>query len=300
MFGIIGIILAASAGLAYYFSHKQDGLANRSLDQTVVPIAIFSDSVSLERGKTIAVMCRICHENDYSGKAFFNDNAIGTLYSPNITSGKGSATEKYNDMDWIRTLRHGLNPNGRPLMVMPSDNLGQLSDRDLGSLIGYLKSLKPIDKPKGSDRLTFFGKILAGAGAFGNLFPYDIIEHQKVDHIQHINLADTIEYGNYLTRYHGCRSCHGKSFNGGISADPTAPAVPNITPHGHIGSWSLMQFRQTLRGGVTPEGKQLNGQYMPWSELGAHSDDELSALYQYLHSLPALEDSPEYKKKAKS
>ena len=32
--------------------------------------------------------------------------------------------------------------NGRPLMVMPSDNLGQLSDRDLGSLIGYLKSLE--------------------------------------------------------------------------------------------------------------------------------------------------------------
>ena len=61
-----------------------------------------------------------------------------------------------------------------------------------------------------------------------------------------------------------------------------------------------MQFRQTLRGGVTPEGKQLNGQYMPWSELGAHSDDELSALYQYLHSLPALEDSPNIKRKLKA
>ena len=99
VFGIIGIILAASAGLAYYFSHKQDGLANRSFDQTVVPIAIFSDSVSLERGKTIAVMCRICHENDYSGKAFLTTMQSVPCIVPISHPVKDQPLKKYNDMD---------------------------------------------------------------------------------------------------------------------------------------------------------------------------------------------------------
>ncbi len=39
---------------------------------------------------------------------------------------------------------------------------------------------------------------------------------------------------------------------------------------------------QAMRTGVTPEGRQLRNQYMPWQAIGQLSDDELRAILLYL------------------
>lgn len=296
---ILGTLLLVATIACFYLKSKFVKLGTRKLEAQVTAIPIPSDSASLERGKLLAVGCRECHGHDYSGKDFFNDPAIGYMSSPNLTPAQGSAVENYTDLDWVRTLRHAINPKGRPLMVMPSEAIGLLGDQDLGCLIAYMKSIKPIEKPMGPTQFTFMANILAGAGLFGNLYPYDIIKHDAVRSITAPAKAATKEYGFYFTQFHGCATCHGEQFNGFKSPDPVSPPGSNITTGGNFGKWNLDDFKNTLRSGKTPEGKILDAKFMPWPGIGVHEDVELEALYLYLKSLPALPNSPTLEKALK-
>ncbi len=44
--------------------------------------------------------------------------------------------------------------------------------------------------------------------------------------------------------------------------------------------------RISITTGTTPEGKVLENQYMPWQSIRHFTDDELTAIYLYLQSLP--------------
>lgn len=92
--------------------------------------------------------------------------------------------------------------------------------------------------------------------------------------------AVSAEYGEYLVSIAYCVHCHGDNLTGGPFPfpEPNAPLVPNITSAGAPGGWSEAQFRETLRTGVTPGGKVLDPEFMPWSdykmtdeELGGHA-----------------------------
>lgn len=296
---IIGLVLMVGAGSAFYLKSKFENLQNRSYEQKVVAVRIPADSSSLARGKVLSVGCQGCHGDDLGGKDFFNDPMIGYMSSPNITRSRGSATEKYSDLDYVRTLRHGLNPKGRALMVMPSESIGQASDEDLGCLISYLKAVIPVEKKQGPTQFSFTAKVMAGAGLFGNLYPYDVIKHDKVHTISAPPKSIKPEYGAYVARMEGCRSCHGETLAGGISPDPSSPPVPNITPGWHMGVWTVNHFKEAMRTGKTPEGKVLDPKFMPWPGIGAHDDIELEALFNYIKSLPASANSPELEKKLK-
>lgn len=285
--------------LGFYFSSKYDRMSSKRYEVDVRPISIPSDSISMERGRMLSVICRDCHGVDFSGLGFFDDEALGYMASPNLTGAKGSATENYTDLDWIRALRHGLNPQGRPLMVMPSEFLCNFSDKDLGALIAFMNSLPEIEKPMGPTHFTTFASVMMGAGMFGEMYAYNRINHEDVHQIPSVDVSNTIEYGAYMTRIHGCKFCHGEQFNGGIHPDPTAPPGLNITPKGNIGNWSSDQFIQVMRTGKTPEGKVFNLKFMPFPGIGAHDSLELSALYAYLKTLPPLEDNPDIAKQLK-
>ncbi len=295
--GILLLSLALIASSAVlYFKTKADKMAEeRHNPEIALLIDIPTDSISLERGRILSVGCQDCHGHDYAGKDFFNDPMIGFMASPNLTPSKGSAVELYETKDWIKALRHGLNPEGRPLMVMPSESIGQLSDRDLGCLISYLKTLEPIVKPLGPTNFSFMAKAMLGAGLFGNLYPYDIIEHESVKSIKAPAVSNLPEYGEYFAKFKGCKSCHGDELNGAKSPDPVSPAAANITSGGNLGKWSLQDFILTMRSGTTPEGKFLKPDIMPWVGLSVHSDTELEALFNYLKAQPSLDDSEEIK-----
>jgi cytochrome c553 len=289
---IIGILILILLVAGFYFNSKYDRMAATRYDMEVSAINIPSDSLSLERGRSLAVGCRGCHGVDYAGLGFFDDKALGYMASPNLTGSKGSATENYTDLDWVKALKHGLNPEGRPLMVMPSEMLCYLSDQDLGSLIAYLKSVPEIEKPMGETHFTTMARVMMGAGMFGELYGYNKIPHDEVQHIASIDVTNTMDYGKYMTEIHGCQSCHGENFNGGLSPDPISPPGINLTPKGNIGNWTSDQFIQTLRTGKTPEAKILDNTFMPWAGIGAHDSIEIAALYSYLKALPPMEDDP--------
>jgi hypothetical protein len=63
------------------------------------------------------------------------------------------------------------------------------------------------------------------------------------------------------------------------------PPGPNITVYGAPDGWSEEQFVSTMRTGVTPSGKSLEAEFMPWDFYANMTDEELGAIWLYLASL---------------
>ena len=274
---------------ATYFTYRFNSQAKVRVELTPANVEIPIDSISVERGRVLSVGCRSCHGNNLEGKYFFDDPTIGKLASSNLTKAKGSPTEHYTDVDWVRAIRHGLGKDGRMLFVMPSESMCHLSDKDLGSLIAFIKTLPPVEGKFDEPSLTTFSKVMAGAGQFGELYPYKVIDHEKAQNIPHPAEVNSLEHGYYMVQSHGCVSCHKTDFGGGKSPDPVSPPAANISSSGNPGKWTKGQFIETLRNGKTPEGKVLDPQFMPFAGIAVFSDEEIGSIYDYIMSLPPAE-----------
>lgn len=109
-------------------------------------VEIPSDGASIARGEeTAQFLCAGCHGDDLGGQVISDSLLEGRAAAPNLTGGQGGVGAAYADQDWVRAIRHGVGPDGRPLIGMPSDRFGAMSDESLGALIAYLKSLPPVD-----------------------------------------------------------------------------------------------------------------------------------------------------------
>ncbi len=283
LLGLVVIILLASYILASKFNNK----FNEIHSFTPAPVTIPTDTASLARGKALTIGCQGCHGKDLGGKVFFDDPNIGVLPSSNLTRAAGSETEGYTDEDFVRAIRHGLNKKGNPLMVMPCEAYSHYSDKDLGAVIAYLKTLPPVDRKFDQRFFTYTAQVMAGAGLFGEMFHYNLIDHEKAKDITAPPIGNSVEYGAYVASFDNCRACHGSNFGGGKSPDPVSPPVPDISKSGNAGKWTLAEFTSFFRTGKTPDGRMPNRQFMPWEGIGALSDAEIEGLYNYIQSLPA-------------
>ena len=107
-----------------------------------------TDSASLAWGRHLmeaVTKCQECHDGDLGGKVMIDDPAFARLATANLTGGRGGIAE-YTDADLERAIRHGVGRDGRPLIFMPSDAYGALTDEDLAALLGYLRTFKPVDR----------------------------------------------------------------------------------------------------------------------------------------------------------
>lgn len=279
----IGIVLAALVGLVIVVTVALYGITSFRLNKTyniqAEAVSIPTDAASTEHGKRLAaIYCSGCHGDDLGGKAFFNDPTIGAINTPNLTPGKGGAGGEFNDDNWVLAIRHGINPEDKPLFGMPSGDLYYLSDADLGAIIAYVKRLTPVDKEWGEPALTPLGRILVSAGAFG-----DVISAETIDHTGPRPAAPaagvTTAYGEYLAKTFGCATCHGKDLSGGKDPDPAAPPAPGLTRSGELRLWTEADFITAVRTRVA--------EFMPWKDMHQMTDDELKAIWLYLSSLPA-------------
>ncbi|MBI4771186.1 MAG: c-type cytochrome [Chloroflexi bacterium] len=62
---------------------------------------------------------------------------------------------------------------------------------------------------------------------------------------------------------------------------------PAVTPGGELVGWSEADFINTLRTGVNPAGRQLDDT-MPWKDFARWHDEDFTAVFKYLQSLPAV------------
>lgn len=281
------LLLLAVAGTAFYLQNAAINRLAKKYDVQPKAISILSDSASVAAGqKWAAALCSNCHGENMAGTEFFSTPDLGSIPAPNLTP--GGACKSYTDLDWDRAIRHGIAKDGRPLLIMPAKDFQYMADEHVGQIIAYLKTLPAVEQSWGPPNTTFMCKVLFQIGAFGDALNAETIDHNKPAH-DAVQRSPTAEYGNYLVKISGCRSCHGPQLNGGKDPNPEAPMGPNLTPGGSLSSWGAEGFLKTMRTGVTPFGKDLNGKFMPWKEIGHYDEDQLQAIYAYLMAQPSLE-----------
>lgn len=286
----IGIVLAGLAGLLavalvvlYLLGTNR---LNKKYQISVESVPLTSDAASVQRGEHLATifMCSDCHTANMGGQVFYTVPGMLTIPTPNLTAGSGGIGASFNDQDWVRAIRHGVSPDGQALFIMPSEAFHEMSDQDLGAVIAYIKSLPPVDNLMPGRRIEIMGRVMMGLGMFPP-FAADQIDHAGPP-LAAPQPGVTVEYGRYLTRI--CTGCHGADLNGAPFGPPGQEVpTPNLTPGGELGSWAEQDFVTTLRSGLTPGGHKLSDE-MPWKYFGQMTDDELKAVWMYLHSLPAL------------
>jgi len=285
---VIGILLGLLIILLAVFYLKGNAMVSRTYDIPAENIPIPTNAASIARGKHfVQATCTGCHTADLSGQVMINA-PFAKIYSANLTSGKGGAGSEFTDADFIRALRHGVDDQGRALVLMPAQVFWNFSDSDLADIVAYLKTVPPVDKENPDPQINPVGKIMFGVGMFApDIVPAAVIAHDQRP--ASIPIGVTSQYGQYLVNVTGCRGCHGAQLSGGNSGQPGALDASNLTPGGDLQTWTSADFIKTIRTGVTPSGRVLNPDQMPWKDFGPnYSDDELNAIFMYLQSLQAL------------
>jgi mono/diheme cytochrome c family protein len=246
-----------------------------------------ASSASVAHGEHLAravLSCGFCHGDDLGGMTFV-DSALGLVAGTNLTRGRGGIGASFKDADWIRAVRHGVGPDGRSLIVMPSETYVYLSEPDMASLLAYVKQLPAVDREVPKTRFRWLGRALVGAGRL-RLLTAD--KTANIPYPPDVPRGPSREYGRYLAVVSGCHGCHGDGLSGGpVAGPPGTPPASNLTSHpgSSFGHWSEVDFVHALRTGIRPDGTPINP-FMPWVAFSRMTDDEIHAVWLYLRSMP--------------
>jgi mono/diheme cytochrome c family protein len=284
--GVLFSLVVLSVGWMYFSTEQR---LNRIYTIPDEAVKIPTDEVSLAYGKHIFQFrgCEACHGEKLEGKVYLSDPALGEVIASNLTNGQGGVGNTYSDMDWVRTIRHGVRPTGKALLFMPSFEFYFLSDQDLGATIAYVKSMPPVNHEQALSSLSITGRLAMTLVDYITFIPAELIPH-NAPRPTAPQVGITVEYGEYLT--YSCKVCHGLGMSGGkIPGFPQGwPAAANLTPSPvrYMPYWTEESFSQILRTGTTYHGREIDFKYMPWSSYKHMSDDELKAVWVYLQALP--------------
>jgi mono/diheme cytochrome c family protein len=280
--GLLVVVGLLAVGVILMSQRKYE----RTLDIKVAPVAYVDTAEAVARGKYLFESrgCAECHGKDGAGRVFIDNGASMRARSPNITRGPGSVVAGYKEVDWVRTIRHGVKPDGRPILIMPSEDYNRLTDADLSALVAYTHSLPPASGTAAEFTLPFIFKVMYVAGVVTDA-------PERIDHTlppaqpvaEQVNAA----HGAYVANM--CLGCHGARLTGGKipGGPPDWPAAADLTPASAVMKSydSVDKFKSMLRTGKAPDGRAV--QVMPFATLKQLNDTDVEALYLYLKALPA-------------
>jgi len=285
---IIAAIVAVAAAVALAALWLGDRKLDRRVDVRVVPVAYQQPTPQvLKQGKYLFESrgCGECHGMDGAGRVMIDEPGGLYVRTPDITSARVSMVAAYTEADWVRAIRHGVDPAGRALLVMPSEDYNRMNDADFAALVAYIRTLPPGRGTLGEVRLPAMLRVLYAVGAFKDAA-------EKIDHrlppAAPIPVAESAEHGGYVANM--CIGCHGSGFSGGKipGAPPDWPPASNLTP----GEGSVMPryptaeaFATMMRTGKRPDGTAVS-KVMPFESLKNFNDTDLRALFAYLGTLP--------------
>jgi mono/diheme cytochrome c family protein len=282
-FGILVLAVLILVAAVYLITEKH---RNTTYDIAAETIDIEVNQEVLDHGKHVATVrgCVDCHGEKLGGRIFIEDPVVGLLPADNLTTGEGGIGDEYSDADMIRAIRHGVRKDGKSVVFMPSHEYNEIDSKDLGSLIAYIRSVEPVDNPLPETQINIPFRLIYLIGGKLHLFPARLIDHSKPIP-EPVENRNPMELGKYLAVT--CTGCHGGDYKGGPipGVPPSWPESTDITSEGNLGRWTPEQFKEVMRTGITPEGREMNTQYMPWQTFGRMTDEELEGLYTYFSSL---------------
>jgi mono/diheme cytochrome c family protein len=144
--------------------------------------------------------------------------------------------------------------------------------------------------PRGS--LLLLSMIMGGVAGVG---PGDLLAQQAAPSPS----SSAIARGKYVATEADCRSCHtapgGKPYAGGYPLKSPFGTLygPNITPDKQtgIGAWTRADFEKALRLGVGKDGSYLYPA-MPYENYTKMTAADMDALWAYMRSVPAVNNTP--------
>jgi cytochrome c553 len=272
-----GIALGVLVGLlvlAYAILYvRSERVMQRAYAIPPVSISIPTDPESIAEGKRLAIVrgcLNGCHGKEAQGAVMFDDPLVARVVAPNLTA----AVRKYTDAELVNIIRNGVRPDGRSMVIMPSEVFVELNDADLGRIIAFLKSLPPAPGPSADVSLgpggragLGIGKFNTAAGLIAEAVPPPTATNEQAS------------YGRYLART-ACAGCHGTNLRGMSAPDPS----PDLRV---VAAYSAEAFAELMRTGVPLGGRKLRMmREVARDNLSSLTDAEIAALHNYLHALP--------------
>ena len=286
------VLLLLIAGLSVTIASRQ----HLHYDAPYPDIHASSDTAVIARGKHLvysSAHCIDCHQKANADSlialgqevpltgGFCFDLPFGKIYSKNITADKETGIGKYTDGEIARALRYGVHPDGTVVYdFMPFHNT---SDEDLTAIISYLRTQRPVHNPVPEHTANLMGNIVKA-------FLVKPVGPSKPPPAT-VKRDTTAAYGHYMVlNLAECSGCHTKRDMTGVEiGEPMAGGnniegfiTPNLTPDpsSRIYKWNKEDFITRFR-----KGRLVPGSPMPWGSYGRMTDDELTAIYNYLKTV---------------
>jgi mono/diheme cytochrome c family protein len=285
--GVTVVLVLIGVGAVAFAQFGSERKLHRIVSVNVAPIALPTDQAALDRGAYLYKSrgCAECHGADGAGKVVIDDGGF-FVKAPHIAPGEGNVTANYKPEDWVRTIRHGVKPNGEPVFIMPSEDFNRLTDADVGAIVSFVRSLPAVAGTGMEFRVPLIVRFLYAAGMVKDAA-------EKIDHnlppAQPFASNDELAHGAYVAA--ACKGCHNEFLSGGLipGAPPTWPPAANLTP----GADSVLPrypdaqaLAVMFRSGKRPDGSAVST-VMPFGMLSQISDDDVNALYGFLKTVPA-------------
>lgn len=231
--------------------------------------------------------CTDCHGADLGGRVVVDQMPVARLAGANLTRLRTEPTGRSVHEGIYMALRHGLDRNSRPLLMMPPV-FASLSAREVEAIAAYVNTLPEMPRDLPESELGPLGRALLVAGKLHE----DFLPAEHIDHAASIPAeppaVGTLEYGRHVAAL--CAGCHRPDFAGGPFPIPGAPPASNLTPSASgLRDWTQAQFIATLRTGIRPNGHRLDSKAMPWKVVGQSTDAELESIWRYLRTVPPVD-----------
>jgi mono/diheme cytochrome c family protein len=274
---VLLLVVAAVYGIAWWKSERDMQRRFPIVDPSIAALAAEAD---LTHGRYLFETrgCGDCHAMDGRGR-WLDSSPVIDLAAPNITpAGLGG---RYDADAIAAAVRHGIRPDGRPLLFMPANDWDEMSDADVAAIAAYVLALPPVDHDPGAVRPGPLGRVLYLFGQFP-LLPAMDVDHAPRQRRAPVPAA-TVQYGFYVAQT--CTGCHGIDFAGAQRGPRGTPRSSDLRPGARMDGWNEADFVAVMRTGRRPDGSELHP-FMPWETLGRMTDVELVALWKYFQTLP--------------
>jgi cytochrome c553 len=201
----------------------------------------------------------------------FDDPKIARIVAPNLTA----AVRRYTDAQLAVIVRNGIRPDGRSVVVMPSEAFAGMTNADLARTIAFLRSLPPVSGLDPQVSIGPLGRLGLVSGKFNT------VAQLLASAVPPPPAANPeAEFGRYLART-VCAGCHGTSLRGASNPDFTSPDLRVVA------AYPPDAFARLLRTGVPLGDRKLGvmGEQAR-NNLSHLNNTEIAALYAYLHAMP--------------
>ena len=237
--------------------------ARHPLPGSAVVAATAPDEIAAGRHLALVTGCAFCHGEGLAGPG---PGPASSLRSPNLTL----VVAHRSDADLDLATRHALRADGTGELAMPSYAYAGFSDREVGQIVGYLRSLPPqgavvTPRPPG-----FMTRLAIATGRFQSQTDRLAAAKPPVD------AGPEVEAGRHLASV-ACGQCHGSDLGGGAGLPG-----PDLTVRTY---YSRAQFQQLMKTGDMPQNVHSElMQEVARAGFSQFTPAEVDAIYDYLQA----------------